>query len=99
MLERQKRYSNTKGVNFDTTFGRTETMIFEFLGVPPLLSWMITGMLLLVSGLMIYQQLRFKFNKECRNCEKITEEKHAILCSACMKEYGELFPKDWSNKK
>jgi len=74
-------------------------MIFEFLGFPPLLSWMITVMLLLVSGLMIYQQLRFKFSKECRNCGKPTEVKGAMLCNSCKSEYQDLFPKEWKNKK
>jgi len=74
-------------------------LIFEFLGFPPLLSWLITGMLLLVSGLMIYQRLKFKFSKECRNCGKPTEVKGNMLCNNCYNKNKDLFPKDWSNKK
>jgi len=74
-------------------------MISELLGVPPLFVWMIIGMLLLISSIMIYQQLRFKFSKECRNCEKQTEVKGAMLCNSCKNEYQDLFPKGWKNKK
>jgi len=56
-------------------------------------------MLLLVSGLMIYQRLKFKFSKECRNCGKPTEVKGNMLCNNCYNKNKDLFPKDWSNKK
>jgi len=48
---------------------------------------------------MIYQQLRFKFSKECRNCGKQTEVKGGMLCNLCKSEYQDLFPKGWKNKK
>lgn len=82
------------------TFGcEGETLIFEFLGLPPLLSWIIIGILLLVSSLMIYQRLKFKFSEECRNCGKPTEVKGNMLCNSCYNEYQDIFPKGWKNRK
>lgn len=59
----------------------------------------IAGMLIFLAIVSVYRELKFKFSKECRNCGKITEVKHAILCDDCVEEYNDILPKDWGNKK
>lgn len=74
-------------------------MLFEFLGVPSLISWLLTIIIIAIFIIPIINEFKFRYSKECRNCKKITETKHAILCNDCLKEYAYIFPKNWKNKK
>lgn len=69
----------------------------DFLGVPDIIGWTIMAMLIFFSGTRLYQKFSHKFSKECRNCGRYAGKQ--MLCDSCYKEYQDIFPHGWKNKK